>query len=393
METACDIAVIGAGPAGLAFAAAMAGSGLDILLVERAPEAALAEPAFDGREIALTRRSQAILGELGAWARIAEADRAPMRAARVLNGASPFALSFAPPAAGDGPLGVLVPNHAIRRALWEEVRARDAARVLAGIAVRGVETAPKGGRLVLEDGRVVLARLVVAADTRLSEARRQIGIAAWMKDFGKSMLVARVAHERPHEGIATEWFGHGQTVAMLPLAGESSSIVLTLPARGIQALMEASPEAFGAEVTERTGRRWGRLVLASTRHAYPLVVSYARRFVATRFALLGDAAVGMHPVTAHGFNFGLAGAQRLAEAVRANQARGRDIADPGALLRFELGHRAATFPLFAATNAIAGLYTDDRAPARLLRQGVLRLGGALAPVRKLIAAQLMEARA
>jgi ubiquinone biosynthesis UbiH/UbiF/VisC/COQ6 family hydroxylase len=392
MEIACDIAVIGAGPAGLSFACAIAGSGLDVLLVERAAEATLAEPAFDGREIALTHRSQAILQDLGVLDRIAEADRAPMREARVLNGASPFALSFSAPAEG-GPLGTLVPNHAIRHALWEQVQATQAARVLPGVAVRSVETAPKGGRLVLDDGRVITARLVIAADTRMSEARRQMGIAASMKDFGKSMLVARVAHEKPHDGIATEWFGHGQTLAMLPLAGDVSSVVLTLSARRIQALMEATPETFSAEVTQRTDGRWGALTLASTRHAYPLVVSYARRFVGTRFALLGDAAVGMHPVTAHGFNFGLAGAQRLAEAIRGSVARGRDIADPGALLRFEMRHRAATFPLFTATNAIAGLYTDDRMPARLLREAVLRAGGALSPVRRLIASQLMEARA
>lgn len=392
MDIACDIAVIGAGPAGLSFACAIAGSGLDVVLVERAPELALADPAFDGREIALTHRSQAILLELGVLDRIAEADRAPMREARVLNGASPFALSFSAPAEG-GPLGQLVPNHAIRRALWEQVQANNAARVLAGVAVRSVETAPKGGRLALADGRVVTARLVVAADTRMSEARRQMGIAAHMKDFGKSMLVARVAHEVPHQGIATEWFGNAQTVAMLPLAGDVSSIVLTLSARRIQALMEATPEAFSAEVTQRTESRWGALTLVGTRHAYPLVVSYARRFVGTRFALLGDAAVGMHPVTAHGFNFGLAGAQRLAKAIRGSLARGRDIADPGALLRFEMRHRAATFPLFTATNAIAGLYTDDRMPARMLREAVLRAGGALTPVRKLIASQLMEARA
>ncbi|MFN3983499.1 MAG: FAD-dependent oxidoreductase, partial [Caldilinea sp.] len=60
MDIACDIAVIGAGPAGLSFACAIAGSGLDVLLVERAPEESLADPAFDGREIALTHRSQAI---------------------------------------------------------------------------------------------------------------------------------------------------------------------------------------------------------------------------------------------------------------------------------------------------------------------------------------------
>jgi ubiquinone biosynthesis UbiH/UbiF/VisC/COQ6 family hydroxylase len=389
--TETDIAVIGAGPAGLAFARRLAGTGLRVTLVERSPEASLADPAFDGREIALTQRSQRLMRDLDAWDRIPESEKSPLRQAAVLDGASPFALRFAPEDRGEGPLGLLVPNHLIRRALWESVREANCAEIIAGVAVSAVQTTPRGGTLTLADGRRIAARLIVAADTRFSESRRRMGIGATMKDFGKSMLVARVAHEQPHRGIATEWFGHGQTVAMLPLQGEISSIVLTLPAREIEALMDATPEAFGAEATRRTASRWGAMQLAGTRHAYPLVATYARRFVGTRFALLGDAAVGMHPVTAHGFNFGLAGADRLGAEIAAATARGRDPADPGGLLRYERAHRLATFPMFAATNAIAGLYTDDRAPARLVRAAVLRAGAALSPVRKLITARLMEA--
>jgi ubiquinone biosynthesis UbiH/UbiF/VisC/COQ6 family hydroxylase len=385
-----DIAVIGAGPAGLSFARLLAGSGLGVVLVERAPKASLAEPAFDGREIALTHRSQEILQEIGAWDRIPAAEMSPLRRARVQDGASPFVLDFTPP--GETPLGMLVPNHLIRKALYDAVQEAGCATLLAGVAVTAVETAPRGGVLKLADGREIRARLVVAADTRMSDARRQMGIAARMRDFGKSILVARVAHPTPHGDIATEWFGHGQTVAMLPLNGGLSSIVLTLSAREIAELMTSSDERFGADVTRRTDGRWGALTLVGTRHAYPLVTTYAMRFVGTRFALVGDAAVGMHPVTAHGFNFGLAGAQRLVQEIRASVARRRDVADPGGLLRYEMAHRRATFPLYAATNTIASLYTDDRAPARLLRGAVLRLGSALAPVRRLVTAQLMEAR-
>ena len=386
----CDIAVIGAGPAGLSFARLLAGSGLQVLLIERAPEAAIADPAFDGREIALTHRAQDILQEIEAWDRIPAEEMSPLRQARVQDGASPFVLDFAPP--GETPLGMLVPNHLIRRALHQAVREADCATLLCGVAVTSVETSPRGGVLKLADGREVRAKLVVAADTRMSEARRQMGIATRMRDFGKSIMVTRVAHDLPHGGIATEWFGHGQTIAMLPLNGGVSSIVLTLPARQIDALMKATPEDFAADITRRTKERWGAVRLLGTRHAYPLVTTYAMRFVGTRFALVGDAAVGMHPVTAHGFNFGLAGAQRLASEIRAAVARKRDIADPGGLLRYEMAHRRATLPLYAATNTIASLYTDDRAPARLLRGAVLRMGAALGPVRRMVTAQLMEAR-
>jgi ubiquinone biosynthesis UbiH/UbiF/VisC/COQ6 family hydroxylase len=386
-----DIAVIGAGPAGLAFARGLAGSGLAVTLVERSPEAALAEPAFDGREIALTHTSQRLMRELDAWDRIPESEISPLKQALVMDGASPFVLTFAPEKAAAPPLGKLVPNHLIRKALYDSVQAAGCATLIAGVAVTAVETSPRCATLTLADGRVIRAKLVVAADTRFSEARRQLGIATRMKDFGKSMLVARVAHEKPHQGIATEWFGQGQTVAMLPLNGELSSVVLTLPARTIDALMAMDAEAFGADATRRTNGRWGAMRLVGTRHAYPLVATFAQRFVGTRAALVGDAAVGMHPVTAHGFNFGLSGAHRLGEEIRGALGRGRDVADPRALLRYEMAHRAASFPLYTATNAIASLYTDDRAPARLVRGAVMRLGSTLAPVRRLVTAQLMQA--
>lgn len=396
-----DVAVIGAGPAGLSFARALSGAGLRIALVERAPEAGLAAPAYDGREIALTHRSVGLLRALGAWDRIPAEEVSPLREARVLNGKSGFALRFAPEDAADpgatGPdrLGQLVPNHRIRRALFEATAGLPDVTLLAGTRVVGSGAGPRGARLRLEGGasagpEELHARLIVAADTRLSETRRRHGIGAFVRDFGQAMLVCRVAHERPHGGVATEWFGHGQTIAMLPLNGDLSSAVVTLPAPAIERLRTLEPGAFGAELARRYGHRLGAMRLAGTRHAYPLVATYAHRFVAKRLALVGDAAVGMHPVTAHGFNLGLRGAHALAQEIRAALARGGDVADPAALRRYEAGHRLATGPLFAATNAIAGLYTDERLPARALRHAVLRLGAALPPVRRLVAEHLME---
>lgn len=379
-----DVAIIGAGPAGLALACALAGTGLRITLLERTPEAAIAEPAFDGREIALTRRSQAILRELGAWAHIPAAEAAPLREAKVMNGAMPLALRLAPEGEGE-PLARLVPNHLIRRALFTAASATGA-RLVAGQAVTGLSLDAQGARVTLEGGEEVAARLVVAADSRFSEARRRAGIGAAMLDFGGTMVLARMEHEAAHGGVATEWFGHGQTIAMLPLNGAMSSVVLTLPPALAASVMAMTPEDFGAEVTRRYGSRLGRMTLAGTRHAYPLVAAYAHRFAGRRFVLLGDAAVGMHPVTAHGFNFGLSGAALLAGEIR----RAREPGDAMALGRYAGRHRRATLPLFVATNAVARLYTDDRAPARLARAALIGAGAALAPVRRAIVASLSE---
>jgi 2-polyprenyl-6-methoxyphenol hydroxylase-like FAD-dependent oxidoreductase len=208
-----------------------------------------------------------------------------------------------------------------------------------------------------------------------------------MVDFGKTMMVCRMTHEVAHEGVATEWFGHGITVANLPLNGDASGIVVTVPGHEAERLRGLDDDAYAAEIGERYGHRLGAMRMVGPRTAYPLVAVYANRFVGRRLALAGDAAVGMHPVTAHGFNFGLAGAVRLGEVLRG----GGDPGAAGRLLRFERGHRAATFPLWAATNAIARLYTDDRGPARMVRGALLAAAVAAGPVRRMIAGRLAAA--
>ena len=386
-----DIVVVGAGPAGLGFAASLAGSGLRLGLIEKQPEATIADPGFDGREIALTHLSMRLLRKLGAWERIPADEISPLREAQVLNGLSSFALRFDDEGRGDGPLGVLVPNHLIRRSLYEVMRALPEVTLLTGQTVASVQTSAQGATVGLADGRTITAPLVVAADTRFSESRRRMGIPATMQDFGKSMLVCRMAHERPHHGIATEWFGYGQTFAILPLNGDVSGAVLTLPAREMETVMALEGAEFDADITRRYRHRLGAMRLASTRHVYPLVGVFAQRFVATRFALVGDAAVGMHPVTAHGFNLGLRGADTLAREIRDAIGRGRDVADRRALARYQTDHMRASRPLYMATNATALFYTDDRLPVRVLRAAALRLGSRLAPFRRAVVERLTEA--
>lgn len=386
-----DIVIAGGGPAGLSFASALAGSGLRVAVVERQTENDLAAPGFDGREIALTHRSVAALRELGAWDHIPEEHVSAMREAQVLNGGSSYAMSFDPGRHTGEPLGYLVANHLIRRAVYLTATALPDVTLLSGVSVSGVQTSEQGCEVRLADGRVLGARLVVAADTRFSELRRRQGIPAKMQDFGRVMMVCRVSHELEHDHVATEWFDYGQTIAMLPINGRASSFVLTLPAREMDTIMAMDEDAFSTEATRRYRSRLGEMRLISTRHAYPLVSVYAERFVGTRFALMGDAAVGMHPVTAHGFNFGLRGAASLARRVRVAAGKGGDIGAGPLLSGYEREHRLATFPTYAATNATARLYADERMPARLARDAVLRLGNLLPPFKRMISARLMEA--
>lgn len=399
-----DILISGAGPAGLCLARALSGHGLRTALVEQQGLAALEQPAFDGREIALSQHSAQLMRTLGLWQRIAAHDPNALSAlcdARVFNGPSPFAMEINHGLGTHSELGWLVSNHLIRRAAFEAVQesrqTQNDITLLTGEQVAGVRTDAQGAQVSLASGGVLRAQLLVAADSRFSTTRRAMGIAAEMHDFGRSMLVCMMTHEAAHHHAAWEWFGYGQTLALLPMNDDAttgahrSSVVLTLPSREIDPLLLLDAEAFAQEMARRFGQRLGRMTLASTRHAYPLVAVYPRRMVAQRFACVGDAAVGMHPVTAHGFNFGLISIEALAGAVLAAHAAGRGIASAELLERYEQAHRRATRPLYLATQLITRLYTDDTPPARALRHLALRIGQRLTPFKRMVAASLADA--
>lgn len=380
-----DIAIVGAGPAGLCLARALADAGLSILLIEQQSMDVLREPPFDGREIALTPRSVRILRELGIWQRLGPVDVAPLRSARVLNGAMTQGLHVLPRNTDDEELGCLVPNDRIRRAAFASIEHEARITLACGVSVESIAIDEASARLRLSNGNEATARLVIGADSRYSRLRRDAGIAADMHDFGKTMLVCRMALDRSHDDEALEWFGHAQTLAALPLRHGEASIVVTLPPQAMQRLMDMDDASFNAEMRRRFNDRYGDMRLVSTRHTYPLVGVYAHRFIARRFALIGDAAVGMHPVTAHGFNLGLHGIDTLASLIRDAVANGGDIATVPLLRRYQRMHRAATWPLYTATTAIVTLYTDDRPIARHARGALLRASQALPPVRNAIA--------
>ena len=398
-----DVVIVGAGPAGLSFAASLRGMGLRVVLLERQRENELAQAPCDGREIALTWRSLRVLRETGIWQHIPPDQVFPIRQALVLDGTELAGLSILPrtsssargampgrEAAAD--LGFLVSNHLIRRAAYETVHEAGEAELIAGCEVRSVQTDMQGASATLGDGTVLRASLLVAADSRFSATRRALGIPARHVDFGKTMLVCRMHHSLPHDHIACEWFGERQTLATLPLGDGQSSVVLTLPHAQIEHLCSLDPQAFAQEMQGRMRDRLGVLRLDGERHAYPLVAVYPQRFVTTRCATIGDAAVGMHPVTAHGFNLGLVGQKTLAELIRRERARGNpDAGTAGMLRQFDRLHRRATLPLYLATNAIVRLYTDDSPPARLLRGALLRVARRIPFVTQHISRVLMQA--
>jgi len=385
-----DIVIVGAGPAGLSFACLASEHGLKIALIDQQGEELLASPPSDGRDIALTHRSIQILKNIGAWSNIAVEDIAAIKRACVKNADQSYVLNFDHDRTGRTALGYLVSNQIIRRTLYQAAKTRENVEFVTGATAMDLKLGPSIATVSLSSGEVLEAPLVVAADSRFSEMRRKAGIGAEMRDFGHVCIVCRMKHEKPHGGTAYEWFDTDKTLAVLPLNNNESSIVITQPAGSAARAMDIPGGEYAADVERRFAGQWGAMELSGERHAYPLVATYADCFCARRFALIGDAAVGMHPVTAHGFNFGLRGADTLAAKVTAAAQAALDIGAVSVLEGYDREHRKATYPLYIATNALVRLYTNNHPLARIARSLVLLVGTGLSPIKDYMLHKLTE---
>ena len=393
MQEQTDIIVVGAGPAGLAFCRALAGSPLNISVVEVHPPEVLADPPYDGRELALTHPSKAILENLGIWQRFPADEVHYLRAASVLNGDSPFRLHFPVPTQNShrqaiDTLGYLVPNHIIRRAAYEAVQGQENLRWHTGRRVVACQSDAGSAQVTLDNGDTISGKLLVAADSRFSFIRRTMGIAADTHEFGRNVLVFRLEHELSNDHTASECFFYGSTLALLPLTDHLTNCVVTLDSRKAPELLAMDGETLANHIAAQVGHRYGAMKLVSSVHDYPLVGVHARRFYTNRCALIGDAACGMHPVTAHGYNLGLQSQEILSRLILRQAGQGRDIGDPALLAAYDRRHQLNTRPLYHGTNAIVKLFTRETPSAKILRHGVLRLSQALPPLKHLITRQL-----
>ena len=384
-----DVIIVGAGPAGLALAASLADAGFSSLVLEQASQAAIENPAEDGRDIALTHRSRRIMELLGLWDRLPAEAVAPLREARVVDGdATASSLHFTSSGTGLEALGWLVPNHLIRQAAWQAASNRAGIQTVFGAQVTALALQADQGTVTLADGRTFSAPLVIAADSRFSNVRRMAGIGASVHDFARSVVVGRVSHEFDSGGIAWECFRYGNTLALLPMNGHQCSAVITVDSNRAPDWLALSDEEFVNRVQQQAPRSLGTLQPAGKRHHYPLVGVFAHRFSGHRIALVGDSAVGMHPVTAHGYNFGLYGIEVLSQALQSARAAGQDIGSATVLSRYGDEHRRTTLPTYLGTNAIVKLFTAEQGPAKLARRALLAVSENLPPLNLVVKAAI-----
>ncbi len=387
-----DVVIIGAGPAGLSLARSLADTTLSVAIIDPAPASVLQNPSPDGREIALTHHSKELLQEMGAWDAVPEGQIFYLRSAKVVDGTSPFELHFETPEKARGKptdtLGYLISNHHIRASIYSQVAQQSNLTWFTEQKVQTVNGTPEQAYVILGSGERLDAKLVVAADSRFSTTRQQMGIPVDMHDFGRTVITFRIEHTASNENTAFECFHYGRTLAILPLTEHLSSAVITIDTQLAHTVEELDDVAQAQDIAQRVNGQLGDVTVVSKQYRYPLVGTHARRFYSTRFALVGDAAVGMHPVTAHGFNLGLSSQAILSDLIKSAHAQGRDIGAPTLLQQYDRKHQLKTRPIYHGTNFVVKLFTNETPPAKLIRTAIIRVSNLLAPVKKIISHQL-----
>lgn len=385
-----DITIIGAGPAGLNFANSIADTGLKILVIEKLTKKVIANPPYDGREIALTHSSYDILNTLGVLDRIPEGEISLIDEAKVLNGNSNYTLSFSTNTTSKDNLGFMISNQVIRKAAYASTHIYPNIHFLMNTEVVSIKTSQKNAEIKLSNGKVLTTSLIVASDSRFSTTRRMVGISTSMLDFGRTCIVCKMKIQTDHKKVAYESFFSKYTFAFLPLNKKEISVVITSNTNDVAEILRMNTTDFEKLVENHANGRFGAMHLSTKLFSYPLVATFAKRFYARRFALLGDAAVGMHPVTAHGYNLGLKGADILARTLKTTIRTGNDIGSEYALKAYSDRHIRNCFSIYHGTNLLVNLYTSNSKLADWLRPTMLRLANYITPAKNLIINHLTE---
>jgi 2-octaprenyl-6-methoxyphenol hydroxylase len=386
MSLDTDIVIVGGGLNGPALALAMAQTGHDVTVIDTLAKTTRKEVGFDGRAYALARASQQLLQAIGVWPYVAE-NAQPMLEIKVTDGhagqgPSPFFMHFDHAEIEEGPMGYMVEDRHLRRAFLEAMDAAPRITQISGktVVAQTMETASVC--VTLDDGNTVCGRLLIGSDGRKSGTATRAGIKRSGWDYGQTALVCAIRHDRPHDGIAHQFFMPPGPLAILPLTGNRSSIVwseTTEMAATINALNDAD---YLEVLRPRFGDFLGEIALEGARFTYPLNLTIADSFIAERLALVGDAAHGMHPIAGQGLNAGLRDIGALAEILTLAKRRGEDISTQLVLERYQQWRRFDTATLALATDAFNRLFSNDNPLLRLGRDLGMGVVGAIPGLRR-----------
>jgi 2-octaprenyl-6-methoxyphenol hydroxylase len=390
-----DVVIAGGGMIGSSLALALAPLGLRVAMVEAVPRAAPAQPSFDDRSTALSRSTQRMFEALGLWNEIVAA-ASPISSIHVSDRGR-FGLAHIDAAEqGVEALGYVVINRVLGSVLQAALDGVERLDVFCPARITDAKLSPENAVVTVtaDDGKWfdLSCDLLVAADGSNSAVRGMIGITAEQKAYGQRAIIGNLLPEIPLRSRAFERFTESGPLAILPVTDGRAGFVWNVPESDSARVLALDDAAFLAELQHAFGKRLGTFSKVGARVAYPLVLSKAVRLTAQRAVLIGNAAHGLHPAAAQGFNLGLRDVAALCDCIadaRCTGTNAADIGDAAVLERYAAWRRHDQKKLVGFTDGLVRLFGDTRTPVRALRNIGL-LGFDLIPgVRSLFARHTM----
>ncbi|WP_297326951.1 ubiquinone biosynthesis hydroxylase [uncultured Bartonella sp.] len=364
-----DLIIAGGAYVGLSLAVAIkqAIPSLKIAVIDAAPKDSW---KTDPRASAIAAAAIRMLGKLDCWDEVEPLSQ-PINDMIVTDSRNsdpvrPVFLTFEGDVAPGEPFAYMVENKYLNGALHRRAKQLDIP-LLEAVCVNSFTNNGNEVVIDLSDGKTLRSRLLVAADGSRSKLRSIADIKTVYWPYGQMGIVCTVEHERPHNGRAEEHFLPAGPFAILPLKGNRSSLVWNERDKDAKHLMAADDIVFEKELEARFGHHLGALKLVGERRAYPFGLTLARSFVKPRFALAGDAAHGIHPISGQGLNLGFRDVAALAEIIVETARLGLDIGSIVALKRYESWRRFETVRMGITTDVLNRLFSNDISPIRLLR--------------------------
>lgn len=375
-----DLIIVGGGLAGASLAVALRESRLRIALVETRPP--VRPEGWDARIYAISPANAEFLDSIGTWEHLERERMAPILAMEV-SGDQGGKLSFTAFETGVSELGWIMESSLMACELWESVKRQANLTRFCPATPKSLEIRHDAAILTLEDGQALSGRLLIGADGRDSWVRQQAGLVAITTPYEEKGLVANFATEKPHRGIAYQWFRDDGVLAYLPLPGNRMSIVWSTPDAHADELCALAPEALAERVAAAGQHQLGKLETITPAAAFPLRLIRVPRTVSPRLALVGDAGHGIHPLSGHGINLGFQDARVMAELLAAAPPW-QDIGAEHFLQRYQRARKEETVLMQTTTDTLRRLFRANPPGLAPLRNLGLSITDKLGPVKNIL---------
>ena len=387
-----DIVIVGAGMVGATLACGLAEEAeqLNIAIIDaNAPNFDWDENSYDMRVSAITRASQTLFKNIGAWEKIIEQRVSPYQDMFVWDEGGKGELHFDSADMGETDLGHIIENRVIVKSLHQRIKELPQIELLCPAKLENIEFNDDKASLTLEDKTELSANLVVAADGSRSWVRQQADIAVKGWDFDQSALVTTVKTEKYHQDTAWQRFLNTGPLAFLPLTDGYSSIVWSTSPDEAKRLIEISEEDFAIELEQAFESKLGKVSSVARRAAFPLRLFETLNYVKPRLAIVGDAAHTIHPLAGQGVNLGLADVASLIEVTVEALNSKKDIGALKVLRRYERWRRADNRSMLLAMDGLKRLFGSELSAVKSLRSLGLDITNKITPLKNLIMQQAM----